>query len=82
MADMTTKDDDRRAASLNHAELLLSAAINLARLGKRKEAVSLFEGAQKRFENFNEIADAGIARAWAEGLKKRLYQDGMLAPHS
>lgn len=89
MTDIAGAEDERAAApagvdhkmmSLNQARLLLRAAINFSRSGRKEVAVELFEGAQKRFESCNENVDAGIARAWATGLRERLRQNALLSP--
>jgi hypothetical protein len=90
MTDTVVVEDERAAArsavdhkvmSLNQARLLLRAAINFSRSGRKEVAVELFEGAQKKFESCNENVDAGIARAWATGLRERLGQTAFISPH-
>ena len=76
---MTVTDKESRA-DLRQATLLMQAGINSSLAGADDDALPLFEAAQQRFTKLRMTWEAGIARAWINGLT-RLHSHHTHAEH-
>jgi hypothetical protein len=66
--------EEKDEATLRQGKHLMHAGISASLSDNLDEAVSFFDGAMQRFEAIHSRTNAGIARAWLEGLKERQQQ--------